>query len=209
MALIGSLSLMAMPAQTHAQMPPETEPPYPMWDAAFTQYNEPVSIDIVSNDVEGSAAIDPTSVEITRAPEHGSLEIDPNTGEATYTPYGAFAGLDYFQYTVKDVNGLVCVEAADVSIDLFNDTPQILEFEAIPGGQGDWVIMGYVDDEKAEDMTVELTGLVTATVEVDDYGYFHYWTTIPAESEGTIFADTTDELGEEASTVMAFIEYFQ
>jgi hypothetical protein len=73
-------------------------------DSASTNKNQPVSIDILANDVQGAPDIplDPSTVSITQLPQNGSLVVDPSTGVVSYTPKANFFGSDTFSYTVSD-----------------------------------------------------------------------------------------------------------
>ncbi|WP_152969666.1 Ig-like domain-containing protein, partial [Pedobacter sp. Hv1] len=92
-------------------------------DNATTNPNTAVTLDILANDIKGSADIVPSSVIITQQPSNGTLAIDPVTGKVTYTPNVGFFGTDSFKYTVKDANGCVS-NVATVEIKL-NDLPKI------------------------------------------------------------------------------------
>ena len=65
----------------------------------------PTVIRPLDNDSDVDGTIDSTSLLITLQPAFGSLDIDPS-GVITYTPFGSFAEVDQFRYTVADDLGL-------------------------------------------------------------------------------------------------------
>ncbi|MBN9295973.1 MAG: tandem-95 repeat protein [Filimonas sp.] len=83
------------------------KPPTAVNDAATTNPNTPVTLDILANDVKGDANLVPSTVVIVKQPDHGTLSVDPVTGKVTYTPNTNYYGTDNFTYTVKDVNGAI------------------------------------------------------------------------------------------------------
>ena len=64
-------------------------------DAAVTDEDAPVTIDILANDAEG------VTLDGVGEPDHGSVETD-NDGTVTYTPDAGFSGVDSFEYTITD-----------------------------------------------------------------------------------------------------------
>ena len=91
-------------------------------DFASTDPNLPVVIDILSNDIIGSAAVVPGSIIITQQPLHGTIAVDA-AGKVTYTPNNNYVGTDSFKYTVKDASGCTS-NVATVDIKM-NDLPKI------------------------------------------------------------------------------------
>jgi len=130
-------------------------PPAATDDAASTDLDTPVVIDVLANDSDPDSSIDPTSVSVTSGPANGSVSVDPVTGEVTYTPDPGFVGTDTFVYEVCDTDG-VCVEAnvtvivvdpgVDVSGHVWYDADRDGVFDSgedeIPGVMIDLVIPG-------------------------------------------------------------------
>ena len=80
-------------------------------DAATTDKNVAVAIDVLDNDQPTRVAIDPATVIVVGAAGHGTTDVDPVTGEVTYTPAADYFGPDSFTYTVDDVEGEASREA--------------------------------------------------------------------------------------------------
>jgi cyclophilin family peptidyl-prolyl cis-trans isomerase len=70
-------------------------------DNAHTLKNESVTIDVLSNDVDGGAGIDPASVQIVEAPSSGTAEV-LSDGRIRYVPTDNFVGQVQFKYVAAD-----------------------------------------------------------------------------------------------------------
>jgi hypothetical protein len=84
---------------------PNNQPPVAGNDAATTNANSPVLINVLANDSDPDGTIDPTSLVIVGAPQHGTLAVDPTTGFLQFTPAFNFIGTDAFTYRVRDNQG--------------------------------------------------------------------------------------------------------
>lgn len=71
-------------------------------DTSATEFNQPVSENLVQNDLFPEATL--ASVSITQQPANGQATINPD-GTATYTPNKGFSGTDTVTYEVVDSNG--------------------------------------------------------------------------------------------------------
>jgi VCBS repeat-containing protein len=102
----------------------ENEPPEANDDAATTDENNPVNIDITANDIDSDGAINKTTVTITKDPGNGSLGVYSTTGVVSYTPDPGFCGSDCFKYTVDDDDGATSNEATVQVTVICNESPQ-------------------------------------------------------------------------------------
>jgi len=108
-------------------------PPIAEDDSESTEENEPVTIDILDNDIDPDGTIVPSSVEIVTPPSDGNLGTpDPITGEIEYTPDWNFNGIDTFEYRVYDNDGLS--DTATVTIAVAANAPPVAndDFETTP-----------------------------------------------------------------------------
>jgi hypothetical protein len=62
--------------------------------------NESVILSVLSNDTSNGGTLDAASIHIDAAPIHGTAVI--TNGQVVYTPAQGYAGVDAFQYSVKD-----------------------------------------------------------------------------------------------------------
>jgi hypothetical protein len=68
--------------------------------------SEPISLNVLANDIAPVAALNPATVTIVAPPTSGAtVTVDPTTGLITYTAPDLFAGTDTFTYDVQDTLG--------------------------------------------------------------------------------------------------------
>jgi gliding motility-associated-like protein len=77
------------------------ERPNAVDDDTMTMTNIAVDIDVLSNDVLGSAPLDPTTVDVITHPTHGSA-VPTLSGLVHYVPDPGYYGTDHFTYSVRD-----------------------------------------------------------------------------------------------------------
>ena len=96
----------------------DLEPPVAVDDAATTDEDVPVTIDVLANDSDGST---PTVTSVS-TPANGTASIEAD-GTVTYTPNGDFFGSDSFTYTIADADGLRATATVTVTVLPINDPP--------------------------------------------------------------------------------------
>ncbi|PIE47930.1 MAG: hypothetical protein CSA40_01990, partial [Flavobacteriales bacterium] len=99
------------------------DPPVAVDDAATTDEDTPVTIDVLGNDTDVDGTLDPATVTEVTPPANGTISIDPTTGEITYTPDPDFNGTDTFVYEVCDDDGACDQATVTVTITDVNDPP--------------------------------------------------------------------------------------
>ncbi|MBF9220957.1 T9SS type A sorting domain-containing protein [Hymenobacter ruricola] len=120
-------------------------------DVASTTYNQPVSVNVISNDLFSYANYAPGSVDLNpnqagiqttlAVPGQGSFAVTP-AGVVTFTPSGTFAGVVTVPYTANDVLGetgfpanlTVIVRGADIANSVSGPTA------AAPGSQVQYTV---------------------------------------------------------------------
>ncbi len=97
-------------------------------DSATLDQGGSITMDVLSNDVEGNDNIDPMSVTIVSQPNFGTATVAP-TGEIIYAPNGNYFGTDSFVYQVCDDNGFnpLC-DTATVYINDYRKPDRCLSF---------------------------------------------------------------------------------
>ena len=91
-------------------------------DSAVTEFNSPVTIDVLANDSDPEG--DPLSIKSVGWPSHGMTQ-DNGDGTITYTPAGGFVGVDTFTYTLTDGNGGLAQAGVTVNVFLDADAPWV------------------------------------------------------------------------------------
>jgi hypothetical protein len=85
-------------------------------DNATTDMNQPVVIDVVSNDVDAENQVVPGSVNIVTNPINGTVTVNSTSGSITYTPNIGWFGNDSFTYSICDGGTPVTCDTATVNI---------------------------------------------------------------------------------------------
>ncbi|MGI9542303.1 MAG: tandem-95 repeat protein, partial [Cyclobacteriaceae bacterium] len=99
------------------------DPPVAVNDAATTEEDTSVTIDVLSNDTDIDGSLVPSTVSIFSNPGKGTVVIDPS-GTITYTPFINEVGGDNFTYVVEDDDGAISnVGRVDITINDNNDPP--------------------------------------------------------------------------------------
>jgi VCBS repeat-containing protein len=138
-------------------------------DAAATDEDAPVTIDVLANDTDGDN--DPLTPLIQTSPANGTVAVNAD-GSMTYTPMLNFHGTDSFTYAASDGTGTGNTAVVSVTVNPVNDAPEA------------------VDDSAATDEEVAVTIAVLAT---DTDAEADALTTIivdsPANGEAVVNAD--------------------
>ncbi len=108
--------------------------PIAQGDAATTEENVGVVINVLSNDSDPDDGLDASSLAVKTPPQHGTAVVNGSTGFVTYTPASGFSGTDSFTYTVKDASGAES-NTATVNIEVTAASSGEFRFTAIEDGQ--------------------------------------------------------------------------
>ncbi len=92
-------------------------------DAASTDEDSAVWVDVLANDGDTDGSLDPSSVVVTIAPGHGSTTVNTSTGAVEYTPDADYHGVDSFVYRVSDDDGATDTATVTVTVVDVNDPP--------------------------------------------------------------------------------------
>lgn len=157
-------------------------PPLAVDDRASILTGAPsVTIDVLANDVVGSAGfpLDPMSVTVMTQPTQGTVTLDTVTGRVIYTPGTGFTGTDEFTYRMSDTSGArsnvakVAVRvnrppvAVDDSATTLTDVPVAIDVlandtDSEPGGGLDYTSVAIVSQPNNGTLDVDpATGVVT------------------------------------------------
>jgi gliding motility-associated-like protein len=91
-------------------------------DAATTNEDQAIDIQVLDNDTDPQSNIDAGSVTITIAPLNGTASPNPD-GTVTYTPNPDYFGGDSFSYTVCDETDYCDEAKVTITINPINDAP--------------------------------------------------------------------------------------
>ena len=130
-------------------------------DAVVTEINTPINIDVLSNDIAGSTALNPSSVMFIEGTEpnpvtEGVFTVNSSTGLVTFTPAEDYLGTVTIDYQVCDMNS-IC-DIATISVEVIAGTVNLypalgfgtLAFEDLWPGKGDYDFNDLVIDYQFE-----------------------------------------------------------
>ena len=89
---------------------PVNDPPVVQNDFAVTPKNQPLTLNVLSNDSDSDGTINANSLVIVSSPSRGFAVVNAN-GTITFTPATNFLGESSFRYTVQDNLGATSTEA--------------------------------------------------------------------------------------------------
>ena len=102
---------------------PVNDAPVAVDDAATTDEDTPVTIDVVANDYDVDGTVVPSTVTVVSGPAYGSV-TNNGDGSITYSPNPNYFGADSFTYTVQDDDGATSnVATVTVTVLLVNEPP--------------------------------------------------------------------------------------
>ncbi|MFW9835408.1 MAG: NosD domain-containing protein, partial [Candidatus Thorarchaeota archaeon] len=148
---------------------PVNDDPVAVDDAATTDEDVPITIDVLVNDsdIEGDAL----TIDSVGSPSHGTAVID--AGMITYTPSADFNGIDTFSYTVSDGNGgtdtaivTITVTPVDDPIDIDGDS-QLVAMATAEGWSGDgtrynpYIIENFDIDAGSGDFCIRVRNILS------------------------------------------------
>ncbi|WP_018415791.1 tandem-95 repeat protein [Teredinibacter turnerae] len=173
---------------------PQNDAPDTTADAATTNEDTPVTVDVLANDVDLDDTINAASVLIVAAASNGQASVNTANGNITYTPNADFNGVDSFSYTVQDTTGDTSASTlVSITITAVNDAPV-----AVADAVSTDINTPVTIDVAANDSDIDVgDSLDTASVSV-----------VNAPSHGTAqvvngsvsYTPTTDYLGDDSFT---------
>ncbi|MBO1530100.1 cadherin-like domain-containing protein, partial [Psychrobacter sp. F1192] len=179
--------------------PPVNQAPVAEDDVVKGETGQPVTIDVVANDIDPENDLDPTSVklidpvtgdEVTSitVPDEGEWVVDPTTGKVTFTPESGFSNDPTpIEYVVSDNAGLKSNQAT-ITVDYpgvvsITGTTSLNE-TAADGSANEATYTVSISNPSTEDTVIEVTISDGSTEGSADY-------TAPVTQEVTIPAGQT------------------
>lgn len=144
------------------------DPPVPADNAATTEEDSPVAIDVLIDDADVDGGT--LTVTETTDPAAGSVVIDADGTAVTYTPSADFHGEDSFTYTVDDGQGGTATATVTITVTPVNDPPVAADDPATAGEETPVAILVLTNDADVDgdDLTVtEITAPASGTVAID------------------------------------------
>ena len=131
-------------------------PPLASNDAATTNQNTPILINVLGNDTDSDGTLDATSVAIIAAASHGTASVNPITGVITYTPAANYTGPDSFTYKVKDNRG---ADANVATVLITVNTPPVATNDTAGTNQNSAAVISVLTNDSDPDGTLDPTSV--------------------------------------------------
>jgi VCBS repeat-containing protein len=151
---------------------PINDPPVASDDAATTDEDTAVTVDVLANDSDVDG--DSLAVSSVTIPAHGAVVINPSS-TVTYTPDQNYNGTDSFVYTVDDGNGGSDTATVTITVNPVNDPPVAHDD-------------GYVTDEDTA-LLVAAPGMLGNDNDPDGDPLTLVVLTVPQHGSGSIGSD--------------------
>jgi VCBS repeat-containing protein len=169
-------------------------------DAAETQEDIPVVIDVLANDTDGDG--EALTVASTTGATRGTVTIEaagPDAGRVRYVPNANAIGVDTFTYSIRDTRNGTATATVTVTISAVNDAPLAANDAVTTPADSAIVIDAAANDSDHDGNALAVTsvtqpthGAVTVVTEGVDAGRINY--TPSANFSGTdSFAYTIDD----------------
>ena len=124
-----------------------------------------------------------------------SVTIDSINGELLINTAAAKHGRAMIALSATDSSGLTTLTNFTVDVGRHNSAPS-LTASTTDYGSGFWLIEGWVTDpdDDVDDLYVELSGVISTRVSVDENGYYFYVTHVEPLEGGLVYASTSDQV---------------
>ncbi|WP_157751958.1 beta strand repeat-containing protein [Actinoplanes derwentensis] len=168
--------------------PPEANP-----DATSTSTNEPVTLNVLTNDTDPNG--DTLTLAAVTAPAHGTVTFT-QAGAVTYTPDDGYYGIDTFTYTCFDPGGNS--DTGQITITVDNVAPNAIDdkFTVKPGTATELdVLANDTDPNTGQVLTVLQVGTATKGTVALTGGKVIYTPNTGATGTDTFTYTLTDDLG--------------
>jgi gliding motility-associated-like protein len=147
----------------HITVLPVNDPPIALDDAATTDEDTPLDIQVLVNDIDIDDVLVGSMIVVVDPPAHGTVAVNTTTGAVTYVPNENYNGNDQFTYQVKDASdALSNVGTVAIVIDPVNDAP-IANPDAASTPEEMAVEIDVLANDVDVDNTLDGTGLVIVT----------------------------------------------
>ncbi|MGI9543735.1 MAG: tandem-95 repeat protein, partial [Cyclobacteriaceae bacterium] len=158
-------------------------------DAANTDEDVAVAIDVLLNDTDVDGTLDASSVVVTTPPTNGQANVEA-VGSILYIPDPGYNGPDSFAYTVKDDLGGESNQASVVvSINEVND-PLVANDDEVETDEDTSVSINLIANDIDSDGTIDPASIVIITDPING--------TVLVNSDGTvIYTPTENYFGED------------
>jgi uncharacterized repeat protein (TIGR01451 family) len=152
-------------------------PPTAVADAVSTSQNQPVNIDVLANDTQGSGAFN--YVTLVSNPSNGTAQVNPNN-TVTYTPSNDYLGGDSFQYHVTNTHNMTS-NTVTVTIDVTYSPEPLVRWDGTGNGYNPALLASNII---ASNITIQVGGTLTNQGQHNQYFLTNASWPNPSQNDG-------------------------
>ena len=124
----------------------EAPAPTAVDDSADTEENQPVSVEVLANDLDGFGQ--PLTIIDVEDPSNGTTRIEGTA--VIYTPEAGFVGTDSFEYTIREQNGGTASATVTITVESAN-TPPVAQDDFLLTNTTDTVVVDVLANDSDPD----------------------------------------------------------
>lgn len=170
--------------------------PTPVNDEVSTDYQKPVTIPVLNNDLDNGKPLVANTLKITANPAKGTVTIN-DKAEVIYTPNAGQAGSDTFEYQICNTDGN-CGKAA-VKVNIGSPLPDAIDDTANVDASKNVTITVIANDKfpqaPVDNLTFEITKLPTSGTAVVSGDNIVYTPNVDASGTDTLTYKICNNLG--------------
>lgn len=125
--------------------------------------DNPITIDVLNNDVYPDGSVSINDLSITAQPINGTAVIDMLTGEITYTPSPNYYGSDSFVYQICNLIGLCDEATVWITVNSVNDSP-VVQNDYVEVDTNTLVIIKVIENDSDPDGVLDISSLKIVTL---------------------------------------------
>ncbi|MEI6728490.1 MAG: Ig-like domain-containing protein [bacterium] len=170
--------------------------PTPVNDEVTTDYQKPVTIPVLNNDLDNGKPLLASTLKITTNPTKGTVTIN-DKAEVIYTPKAGQAGSDTFEYQICNTDGNCGKAAVKVNIgsplpDAIDDTANV---DASKNVTIEVITNDKFPDSDVDNLTFEITKLPTSGTAVVNGDNIVFTPNVDASGTDTLTYKICNKLG--------------
>lgn len=183
---------------------PVQAPPVANDDSAETGPTTPVTVPVLTNDIDPDNNLDPSSLRITQNPANG-VAIVASTQGITYTPNAGFSGTDTLTYEVCDTTNLCDTALVTITVTATPPPPPVLpgaftlSFQGICAGSSAQHVLTWTASSDALRYTLRRNGQPLTTTTTTSF-------TDTSPVAGTNYTYVVDAMNDDGTTVSSPIQ---
>lgn len=166
-------------------------------DAAQTDEDISVTVDVLENDTDADIAVEGDSLRVVSAgdAQHGTVTVAQDELSVTYAPAKDYNGVDTFTYTIEDEKGGRASALVSVTVNAMNDAPEAKD-DAFSTAEDTAVTLTPLENDLDSDLSREGDSLIILSLA----GVEHGTAAVSANGQSIVFTPAENWNGETSFT---------